>query len=186
MTQLSKLIEEIIEEKISDFLPGKHNSAAAQAKQQGLSSIGFGRWANARGEYVAKTVNGRLQAIDTVNRRTQPKDRNPSTMPLNRGVSQGGGTRTAADPADMKDKVAMATRKKLSTAFKSPEVKRAAEKGYEMTGDQMTRLTGLPEKAFRLTSYSLDGGNTNSVWIDDTRALDYDKKTDRYKFREEI
>jgi hypothetical protein len=178
---------DLLEEGLMDKLPGKMNPAVQQAHQQGLTSIGFGRWANAQGHYVAKTVNGKLQNLDPRDTRAQPKDRNPKTMPLNRGVNQGGPA-TIGDPANMKQKVSWAVAKKLGTAFKSPEVQRAAKVGGELTGDQMTKLTGVSEKAYKVASYTLIPGPDaeRSVSIDDYAglALDYNPKTKMYKFRD--
>jgi hypothetical protein len=178
---------DLLEEGFMDKLPGKMNPAVQQAHQQGLTSIGFGRWANAQGHYVAKTVNGKLQNLDPRDTRTQPKDRNPKTMPLNRGVNQGGPA-SMGDPANMKEKVSRAVQTKLRTAFKSPEVQRAAKVGGELTGAQMTKLTGVPEKAYKVASYTLIPGPDaeRSVSIDDPAglALDYNPKTKMYKFRD--
>ncbi len=186
MIIFKELIQEMVDEKIGDYLPGKMNAAAQQAKQQGLHSIGFGRWANANGEYVAKTVDGRLQTVDTQFKRTQPKNRNPATMPLNRGINQGGPAKLS-DPADMKDKVGLAVRQKLTTALKSSAVQSAMKQGGGLTGDQLKQLTGVPEKAFKVASYSLDPENpeaTRSVSIDFNRGLDYSPKTKLYTFRD--
>lgn len=188
--QLKEVIREMIRAELDDTnegfmdkLPGRMNPATAQAHQQGLHSIGFGRWANSQGDYVAKTVNGKLQSINSRDRQTQPKNRNPKTMPLNRGDWM------AAPHRDMGERVQFAVKQKLQTAFKSPEVQRAAKTGGELTGAQMTAATGVPEKAFRVASYSLaaDGGpaGVRSVAIDNNTALDYNPQTQMYKFRRE-
>jgi hypothetical protein len=192
-TQLTNILREIIREELDnlteglmDKLPGKMNPAVQQAHQQGLHSIGFGRWANAQGHYVAKTVNGKLQNLDPRDTRTQPKDRNPKTMPLNRGVNQGGPA-SMADPVNMKAKVHQAVRTKLGTAFKSSAVQRAAKIGGELTGAQMTKLTGVPEKAYKVASYTLTPGDPaaeRSVAIDYDTALDYNPTTKMYRFRD--
>jgi len=193
ISQLKELIREIIAEELDDTnealtdkLPGKMNPASQQAHQQGLHSIGFGRWANAQGQYVAKTVNGKLQSITGPDNKTQPKDRNPKTMPLNRGTAVGG-TRTFGDSPSPREKVGQAVKQKLHTAFKSPAVQRAAKLGGELTGDQLTKLTGVPEKAFRVASATLEPDNpeaTRYVPIDYNTALDYNPKTKMYKFRD--
>ena len=177
---------DLLEEGLMDKLPGKMNPAVQQAKQQGLHTIGFGRWANAQGVYVAKTVNGKLQNLDARDRRTQPKNRNPKTMPLNRGVNQGGPA-TIGDPADMKEKVHRAVVKKLDTSFKSPLVQRAAKIGGALTGDQMAKLTGVSEKAYKMVSYTMEPNKPDawrSVAIDYDTALDYNPTTKMYTFRD--
>jgi hypothetical protein len=190
--QLKEVIREMIRAELDDTnegfmdkLPGRMNPATVQAHQQGLHSIGFGRWANSQGHYVAKTVDGKLQSIDSAGRRTQPKDRNPKTMPLNRGIEQGG-SHTMADPYDARERIQMVARTKLQTAFKSsPAVQRAAKTGANLSGAQMTALTGVPEKAFRVVSHNVTPDGVRSIAIDRRTALDYNPQTQMYKFRRE-
>lgn len=180
-----RLTDILIDEAITDKLPGKMNPAAQQAHKQGLHSIGFGRWANDKGQMVAKTVDGRLQTVSP-GPRTEPKDRNPKTMPLNRGVNQGGPS-TAADPADMREKILRAVQVKGRAALKKPEVQNIAKKGIKMTGAQMTRLTGIPEKAFRVTAEKPDylkGGSL--VYLDPHNSIAHDAETDTYTIASDI
>jgi hypothetical protein len=183
---LRSIIKEIIheelssvDEKLTDYLPGKGNSAADQAHKQGLTSIGFGRWANDQGKVVAKTVNGRLQKVDVNMGQQDPKDRNPQTKQLDPSKSAG-------SPKDMKTKVRWAAGEKVKQAYKNPQVQKAARDGTEFTGQQMTNLTGIPEKAFAAGYNAIDGSGTKILGLSDVGApsdtIHYNPETKKYKF----
>ena len=168
-----------LDEKITDYLPGKMNSASAQAKKQGLEYAGFGRWKNQQGKVVAKTVDGRLQKVDMNMGQKDPKDRNPKTKPLdpNRPVS---------GPQNMKEKVRWAARAKVAKAYENPQVQKAAQNGTEFTGQQMTRLTGIPEKAFAAGHNAIDGSGVKILGLSDvglpSDTIHYNPETKKYTF----
>lgn len=178
--------KESTDEAISDKLPGKMNAASQQAHQAGLHSVGWGRWANDSGQVVAKTVDGKLQKLGPSNATskalglTDPKkDRNPSTKPLGRDVSP-------AEPRNFKEKIRLAAREKVKQAYKNPEVQKAAKNGTEFNGQQMTNLTGIPEKAFAAGHSALDGSDTKILGLSDvgnaSDTIHYNPQTKKYKF----
>jgi hypothetical protein len=168
-----------LDEKITDYLPGKMNSASAQAKQQGLEYAGFGRWKNQQGKVVAKTVGGRLQKVDVNMGQLDPKDKNPKTKPIDPSKPVGG-------PQNMKEKVRWAAREKVKQAYKNPEVQKAAKNGTKFTGQQMTRLTGIPEKAFAAGHNAIDGSGVKILGMSDvgnpSDTIHYDSQTKLYTF----
>lgn len=179
---IQELIQEelsSVDEKLTDYLPGKGNAAADQAHKQGLHSIGFGRWANDQGKVVAKTVDGRLQKVDVNTGQQDPKNRNPQTKPLDP-------SRAPDSPKNMKTKVRWAAGEKVKQAYKNPQVQKAARAGTEFTGQQMTNLTGIPEKAFAAGYDALDGSGTKILGLSDTGAasdtIHYNPETKKYKF----
>jgi hypothetical protein len=185
-SSLRALIQEILKEelssvneKLTDYLPGKGNSAADQAHKQGLTSVGFGRWANDQGKVVAKTVNGRLQKVDINMGQQEPKNKNPQTKPLDPSKRVGG-------PLNMKEKVRWAAKEKVKQAYKNPEVQKAAKKGTEFTGQQMTNLTGIPERAFAAGHNAADGSGVKILGMSDvgnpSDTIHYNPETKKYKF----
>ena len=169
----------MLNEKLTDYLPGKGNSAADQAKKQGLTSVGWGRWANAQGKVVAKSVDGRLQKVDVNMGQQDPKNRNPKTKPINPAAR-------ASDPANVKEKIRWAAGVKVKQAYKNPEVQKAARSGTEFTGQQMTNLTGIPEKAFAAGHSGLSNGEIKILGLSDvgnsSDTIHYNPQTKKYKF----
>lgn len=186
MSKLKEIIREIIneeldsiDEKLTDYMPGKMNAAADQAKKQGLEYAGFGRWKNQQGKVVAKTVDGRLQKVDINMGQQDPKDRNPKTKPIDPSKPVG-------SPKDMKEKVRWAARTKVAKAYENPQVQQAARDGTEFTGQQMTRLTGIPEKAFAAGHNAIDGSGVKILGLSDvgnsSDTIHYNPETKKYTF----
>ena len=176
--------EELVNEKLTDKLPGRLNPAAQQAKQQGLHSIGFGRWANSQGKFVATTVGGKLQSINSMDRdsrQDQPKDRNPKTKPLNRVDPHTKGP--ALDTWTPRARLDYAVKKKTSQALATPEVQNAIKQGGKFTGDQLHRLTGVSDKAYQLSMVPAAGGRKITSITRDTN-LEYDPQSKLYNFSE--
>jgi hypothetical protein len=173
------IVNEILDEKITDYIPGKGNAAADQAHKQGLTSAGWGRWANAQGKVVAKTVNGRLQKVDVNMGQQEPKNKNPQTKPIDPSKKPG-------NPRNAKEKVRWAAGEKVKQAYKNPEVQKAAKSGTEFTGQQMTNLTGIPEKAFAAGHDALDGSGLKILGGSDvgnpSDTVHYNPQTKKYKF----
>ena len=176
LDKFRSIIREIVHEEVFNL---GESDAADQAKKQGLTNAGWGKWANAQGKIVAKTVDGRLQKVDMNMGQQDPKDRNPKTKPIDPSKPVG-------SPKDMKEKVRWAAREKVKQAYKNPEVQKAAQAGTEFTGQQMTRLTGIPEKAFAAGHNAIDGSGVKILGMSDvgnpSDTIHYNPETKKYKF----
>lgn len=141
-----------LDEKISDYFPGRFNSAAAEAKRQGLRSIGFGRWVNKDNKVVAKSVDGKLQAVKP-NERTPPKDRDPKTKPLDPSrdpdAPQALDTRQRDLKRRLMRKVAATPEERLET----PEAQEALRTGRHFTGEELERMLGITPQQYRRLSW---------------------------------
>ena len=108
-----------------------------------------------------------------------PKDRNPKTKPIDPSKPLG-------SPQNMKEKVRWAAGEKVKQAYKNPQIQKAARDGTEFTGQQMTNLTGIPEKAFAAGYDALDGSGTKILGLSDVGAssdtIHYNPETKKYKF----
>jgi hypothetical protein len=187
-SQLKEIIRGIIHEeleamneKFTDYLPGKMNTASAEAERQGLKHAGFGRWKNQQGVIVARTVDGKLQAIAP--NKQEPKKRNPATKPLDPNKDPHG-------PKDMKQKVTRAVKDKVrktsgtmgNTGSRSPEVDKFMKSQEPFSEEQMTKMMGVSGKAFRAAKKVVWPSGEQVLGLDQNYSLGYDPKTNMYSF----
>ncbi len=180
-----------IDEKLSDYLPSGLNSAAAQAKKQGLRSIGFGRWVNKDGKVVAKTKDGKLQPV-TPNEKTPKKDRNPKTKPLdpsNPGQRKPyeGPRGLSARKTSLKRKIISKVRQKIEKRLDTPEVQDALKTGRDLNEKDIKKLFGITPRIYRMVApVSTDSPypmRDLSIDVDGQYRLEYYPKTQTYKVK---
>ena len=83
------------------FLGEAETEAASQARKLGLKGDGHGGWVNRAGEFVAKTVDGKLKFFD----KNQKPGRDPDQTPLTKKVEPKLKTKTmSVDKAPQKEK----------------------------------------------------------------------------------
>ena len=83
------------------FLSEAETEAASQARKLGLKGDGHGGWVNRAGEFVAKTVDGKLKFFD----KNQKPGRDPDQTPLTKKVEPKLKTKTmSVDKAPQKEK----------------------------------------------------------------------------------